>query len=213
MKASPLRAVVFDAYGTLVHITDRRNPYAAVLKAIPNPNHETRTMPLYAPTTLSSFAKLAGADLSAARLAELEEDLSAELASIKVFDDVAPVWAELRKRGIRIGVCSNLATPYIKPVLDTLPFPPDAACWSCESGMMKDEPASYLFICASLGVHVSCALMVGDSYAHDYVGPINQGMHALHLRRKDAEYTLSSIPSLYELLRITDLHGFLESHP
>jgi HAD superfamily hydrolase (TIGR01549 family) len=204
--AIPLRAVIFDAYGTLVEITDKRKPYRRLFEEwAPDAPRASLLTPLRSKTTLPALAAKLGVHISPDAMATLQADLAAELSSIRAFADVAPIWTELRSRGVRIGICSNLATPYIQPVLGALPFPPDAACWSCECGMTKDDPHIYLLMCARLGVNVSQTLMVGDDYAKDYFTPRKINMHSLHLRRGDAVSTGHRLASLYDLLRITDL--------
>lgn len=201
----PFHAVVFDAYGTLVEIADKRDPYRRLFTQWANAVKSVdRLTPLKSKTSLQSLSQGYLLKVPDDAMAALEADLAAEVASVRAFDDVAPVWTELRKRGIRIGICSNLATPYIQPVLDALPFPPDAACWSCECGMVKDDPHIYLLMCARLGVHVSRTLMVGDSHAKDVLGPAKVGMHAMHLRRSEPVSTAPGLGSLYDLLRLAE---------
>lgn len=196
---TPIKAVVFDAYGTIVQIADKRDPYRRLLShAVPG-----KILPLRSRTSLGSIAQALGNPLSKPAMQRLEDDLAAELASVRAFDDVEPVWTELRKRGIRIGVCSNLATPYIEPVLDALPFPPNEACWSCECGTAKPDPLIYRLMCARLHVHTAEAIMVGDNLTNDVKGPIKAGLRAIHLNRSTTISTGNTSGSLYDLLCIT----------
>lgn len=195
-----IRAVVFDAYGTLVEIGDKRRPYRELLRhygtALADPHDVMRK-----PTTLEVVAEMLKVKVPREKMNALRDDLYAEVKSIKPYDDVAPVWDALRARGIAIGVCSNLATPYVRPVLQALPFAPDAAVWSCDVGHVKDEPEIYHLACQRLGVSPHEALMVGDTYKADVLGPRAIGMHAVHLVRSSGKPSVEA--------GVGNLHGVL----
>lgn len=180
-----IKAVVFDAYGTVVRIGDPRHPYRQLLRA-----HNTALAGvdmsdvMRKTTTLQVVAEMLKVKVPLEEMHRLQQELYAEVASITAYDDVAPVWEALREKGIKIGICSNLATPYIRPVLHVLPFAPDVAVWSCDVGHVKDEPEIYKIACYKLGVSPAEALMVGDTYKADVRGPREAGMQAVHLKRE-----------------------------
>ena len=79
------------------------------------------------------------------------------------YADTAPVLRELRARGLRIGVVSNvpadLRPVFAKHGLDALV---DSFTHSFEVGAEKPDPAIFLAAARSLGVAPSETLMVGD---------------------------------------------------
>lgn len=121
-----VRAVVFDAFGTLVHLGERRYPFLA-LQALMQAAGRTK-QPTDAARIMTNHVGLAGAaalfgvQLPASDLAPLERDLQAELEGVSLFPESASVLHELAARGLKLGICSNLAAPYALPVRLLLPL-------------------------------------------------------------------------------------------
>lgn len=67
--------------------------------------------------SLEKAAGLLGIRPTVAELLMLENEVAAELASIVLFADALPALHDLRSKGYKIGVCSNLAQDYAAPVL------------------------------------------------------------------------------------------------
>ncbi|KRA74490.1 hypothetical protein ASD78_13585 [Lysobacter sp. Root667] len=182
-----IRAVVFDVYGTLVRIGERRAPYRALLARMEAAGRARQAgdaaVIMSRDLDLVGAAALLGADLSAPELAALERDLQAELASVRLFPDSLTVLQALAARGLKLGLCSNLAAPYAAPVLRLLPAL-DAYAWSFEVGAIKPEPAIYAHVCRQLGCEPGQVLMVGDTPEADLHGPRRYGMRSLLLRRE-----------------------------
>jgi HAD superfamily hydrolase (TIGR01509 family) len=160
-----IRAICFDAFGTLVEITDKRRPFRALLrrgvKGISA--EEVLTKPL----SLREVASGVSHELGENGLAELEADLEAECASIRLRPGIAEMWRSLRESGLRIGVCSNLALPYGPPLLSVLPDTPDAVILSYEVGMVKPDPAIFRLVCDRLDLKPAEILFVGDTPSAD----------------------------------------------
>lgn len=197
-----VKAVAFDVYGTLVHIGDPRRPYRRMLSALndmgraPSEHDGARIMSV--DVGLAEAAELLGMTLPGDVLQELTVDLSAELASISLFEDAIPAIRLLKDRGIRIGLCSNLAGPYAKPV-EALLQPLDAYAWSFAVGAVKPEHRMYSYLCDELGASPEQILMVGDTLSADYTGPISFGMQACHLARKRSSEAKVWISTLMEI--------------
>jgi FMN phosphatase YigB (HAD superfamily) len=111
-----IQAVCFDAFGTLVEITDKRRPFRALLQG--GLKSITAEEVLTKPLSLREVAAGVSHELREDDLAELEADLQVECASIRLRPEI---WRYLRDRGLRIAVCSNLALPYGPPLLSRLP--------------------------------------------------------------------------------------------
>ena len=147
---------------------------------------------------LAEAADLLGVTLPGDVLEELTAALDAELASISLFEDAIPAIRWLKDRGLRIGLCSNLAGPYAKPVQALLPQL-DAYAWSFAVGAVKPEPRMYSYLCNALDALPEQVLMVGDTLSADYEGPRSFGMQACHLARKRTSEAKVWISTLMEI--------------
>lgn len=202
-----IKAIVFDAFGTLVQITERHRPYKQLIElAAKSPAHNPE---LCSPASImsmnlcfSDMAKRLAPDIENALLAELSGQLEREIASIELFPEATTVLKELRDAGVRIAICSNLASPYVAAVRAILPFELDAYAWSCECGYTKPDPRIYRYICDSLGAQAPEVMMIGDSLEADYLGAKRYGMKAFHLKRRNAAERDWEIHTLLGVLAI-----------
>lgn len=205
-SADSIKAVVFDVYGTLVEIRDRRRPYARLLQLLADsgrvPREDDAARLMSTPCGLAGTAQLFDAGMPASKLAPLEVDLFAELASVALYPDTVATLTALKRAGIKIGVCSNLAAPYAIPVLKLLPFGLDAYVWSFETGAIKPDAAIYNAACHRLDCAPHDILFIGDSLEADYMGPRAIGMQSLHLVRRGTTQTECTISTLLQILDI-----------
>lgn len=179
-STSPIEAICFDAFGTLVDITDKRRPFRAMLSE--DPKGPRATDVLISPLGLRDIARELAVEIGEARLLELERDLAAECRSIRLRPGIATIWASLRRAGLRIGICSNLALPYAKPLVAVVPGIPDALVFSFEVGLVKPLPEIFHLVCEQLGRSPEQILFVGDTREADVLGPQAIGMHAMTIR-------------------------------
>lgn len=202
-----MQAVVFDLYGTLLAIAQPRRPYRQLLNLLqqkgrpPHPTDAARVMTVDA--GLAGIAGVLGAALDPADVAPLERELFAELSSVRVFEDAVPTLESLRERGLRLALCSNLASPYAVPAHLLLP-PMDAYGFSFAVGAVKPQAQIYQAVCAALKLQPSAVLMVGDTFEADVAGPLAVGMQSCHLVRDGSASSPAhhSIRSLGELLQV-----------
>ncbi|UQA96672.1 HAD family hydrolase [Streptomyces halobius] len=84
------------------------------------------------------------------------------------YPDTADVLAELHRRGIRIGVLSNIGWD-LRPVLRAhgLDRYVDSCVLSYEHGVQKPDPELFALACEGLGLAPSEVLMVGDDRTAD----------------------------------------------
>ena len=103
----PTRAIVFDAFGTLIRYTTRPAPYGHLVDAAGRPVDRiaclTRDVPL---ATLASEIGVGD------KLDVILPDLAEELSGLRLFPEVPDVLAKARAAGLRLAVCSNLAYEY-----------------------------------------------------------------------------------------------------
>ncbi len=187
-------AVVLDAFGTIVRINRRLNPYRDLMR---EGRRQGCDLTLYGThfmmTTNLSLLEMAsqlGIYLSPAKRQELTRALELELASIEPFPDALEAVTRLQGAGVKLGICSNLAGPY-GPVIKEL-FPNlDGYAFSYEVGAIKPDPVIYQSICRQMEVEPGHlfddgrgrVLMIGDSKKCDQDGPRLVGMVGLHLDR------------------------------
>lgn len=171
--------VVFDVFGTLVEITDRRRPFAHLRRKMsPEKANRFRRMAM---TTALTLAELDGEIEGGATIGDLivsQAAIAREVASVRIRPGVAEMLAALP---IRYGVCSNLSADYVG-ALDRFPeISPAFRVLSCQVGCMKPDPAIYACVIEAAGVPPDRILFTGDTPGADIDGPIRAGMRAIHI--------------------------------
>lgn len=189
-EPQPVKAVLFDFSNTLFHVLDDADWIRAVAAERGTPfDEETITRlvgELEAAWALPHVVEAQqGRDLSPERhrtagttwlnavgeLAPLTEELYAFLTTPPCwvpYDDVAPVLTELRRRGLPVGVVSDIAWD----IRETFAYYGlaglvDAFALSYELGAAKPDPAVFGHACEQLGAEPDQVLMVGDTPASD----------------------------------------------
>jgi beta-phosphoglucomutase-like phosphatase (HAD superfamily) len=110
------KAIIFDAFGTLIRYTTRTAPYGGLADAdgrlVDRLACLTRNVPLATLTT-----EIGAGD----KLDVILPDLADELSGLRLFPEVADVLAKARAVGLRLAVCSNLAYEYGPAVRGLVP--------------------------------------------------------------------------------------------
>jgi putative hydrolase of the HAD superfamily len=124
--------------------------------------------------------------------------------NFELYEDVLPVLALLRERGVKIGLVSNTSRDLDVFVrhhrLDV-----DAWISSGKHGKVKPSPTIFNAALEQLGVEPAAAVMIGDSPEDDVAGAEALGIRALLLDREgkhgreDALPTLLALPALLGL--------------
>lgn len=99
------------------------------------------------------------------------------------YDDTVPVLTELRRRGVRIALVSNVGID-VRPVLEAAELTHlfDAIVLSYEAGSVKPAAPIFKTALAAIGAAPENALMVGDS-PQDDAGAAHIGIRTLILPR------------------------------
>ncbi len=199
VKKIPRKAVIFDLYGTLLYIKEKTNPYYRLFKKWKVDLRKAKDSALTKNwENLQELAKEWGGNQSV-NLELYQKDLEAELASTQLYCETKEVLEELRNRGIKIGVISNLASPYRKPFFDLgLDQLVDHYIFSCDVGVKKPSPEIYQLMIDKWSFSPAEILMVGDSPKCDFLGPKSLGINAILLQRERTKP--SSISSLEKIL-------------
>ena len=186
--------VIFDAFGTILQIGQRTNPYLQLFREgrrqgrILGPNTIGCAMTMDLP--LDEFAAYLGITLRSSVRQELNRALELELSSIRPYPEALEAIEMLQKSGCQLGICSNLAAPYGSVVRGLFPMM-DGYAFSYEQGLMKPDPKIYLSTCDQMGVEPSdgfgvemgCVYMIGDSPRCDRDGPRIVGIMGILLSR------------------------------
>ncbi|WP_070888295.1 HAD family hydrolase [Pseudomonas argentinensis] len=185
-------AVIFDVFGTVISIEDRRNPHLQLLRLGRQqgrwPTADDVKMIMTHELGWEELARCLDIRVSHEQLQHLAEELEAELSSLQVYPDAAQAIALLQSAGVKIGLCSNLASGYGPKVRELLPGL-DAYAFSYELGVTKPDPCIYQAVCRDLGVQPGQQLgdervvMIGDSIRCDRDGARAAGIAGCYLSR------------------------------
>lgn len=181
----PIEAVVFDLYGTLLRI-GRRSIHRELPRALGASRQSWTelvrdgllTRPFSDP---AAFVRFICDSLAPGHGADVEESglssVRSEISSVSLYPGVLSLLHFWKRRGLKLGLVSNLTSPHKEPVT-TLGLAPlfDATAFSCDEGMVKPAPEIYRLICARLGVSPERTLFVGDSRANDVDAPAAFGI-------------------------------------
>src|ERR1035437_1989486 len=121
MKAKPFDAICFDAFGTLIEIGDPRNAYAKLFKSLglQKAGLGRRVMTTNADIQ-AVLTELNIRHIPAKVLSEFQDDIQAEVASIRLLPAAADLLQQLWGMGYKLWVVSNLAPPYGPPLIAAL---------------------------------------------------------------------------------------------
>lgn len=199
-----IKALVFDAYGTIAEIRDQQRPFRQLFNLMRDtgtslPNNSAELLMSRA-LDLRQAAQHFNAAIGEEALNHLDLALQRELRSIELFNDTIPVLTQLKQSGYKLAICSNLAALYAPPIEQLLPFRMDAYGWSFEVGTVKPDPKIYRHVCQQLGLQPEEVLMVGDTLEADVLGPRSIGMRGIQIVRDVTRPCDEGIRALSELL-------------
>ncbi len=189
-----MKAIFFDLYGTLLERSKDLQVYERLFQNLLDPKAAKR-IALTQNHSLDSLASLLKVEMD---ISLLKQDLKEELASVRPYPETHDVLFTLKTKGMKLGLISNLSTPYKEPFFrEKLESYFDALIFSCDKGYKKPQAEIYALACGQLGVSPLEAMMVGDSIISDYNGPLNADLRACLLdrskKRADAIYTLEEL--------------------
>ncbi|SDG12925.1 HAD family hydrolase [Phytopseudomonas seleniipraecipitans] len=217
-----MTAVIFDVFGTLIRIEERRNPYLQLLRYGReqglSPSSKHLHMLMTRDLGWGEAADRLGVRANYVKLREIAQLLQQELESMTLYPDALEAISMLREAGIKVGLCSNLASEYGPAVRELLPGL-DACGFSYEIGAMKPNPVIYHSVCRDLGVQPGQQLggarvaMIGDSIRCDRDGARAAGLAGFHLSRSgkgDFSNLIDFAECILEEKRIGFLNGKLK---
>ena len=119
------------------------------------------------------------------------------------YDDALACLAELRERGLRVGVVGNTPREFEDVMREHVDFVGSSVGW----GVEKPAAAFFERIVAETGVDPGAIAYVGDRVDNDVVPALAAGMVAVHVRRGPWGYLHEPPP---EALRADSLTGIPE---
>jgi HAD superfamily hydrolase (TIGR01549 family) len=183
-----IKAIIFDAFGTLLTPVSRHGPYQELAMASKASVKRFRDEVMTLDMSISDFAIRYGRpDLAA----ELEAKLKEELAAVALFEEVRQYLSVLDQRGVPYVICSNLAQGYGERVKELVPGARGYAM-SYEVGALKPQPKIYKVAINLVGSAPENTMFVGDTIGADVEGPQAVGIRAVHLNRSAGD-TLASV--------------------
>ena len=177
-----IEAVCFDAFGTLVEITESKGVGRRLLGLVAShQRREFKVRLMCEERNIAEWCALFEIRVTSQEVRDLERDVMIEANSVRMRSGIVDAWSELRKSGVQIGICSNLAAGYGAGVLAALPDRPDVTVFSYLSGVAKPNPEIYALVADRFGLDAKRILFVGDTPHADIEGPKCAGMVAMHI--------------------------------
>jgi putative hydrolase of the HAD superfamily len=119
----------------------------------------------------------------------------------RLFDDVAETFAELRRRGYRLGIASNFDARLLGICRALPPLDTCADIFvSSQVGWCKPADGFYVAVQRATQIAPHQILMVGDSFDCDYEAPRKHGWQARMLVRDSGKRAANQLRRLTDLL-------------
>jgi putative hydrolase of the HAD superfamily len=218
-----IRAVLFDAGGTLIHLDGERicrcagiawsagrfaeaeASATAQVRAwiLENPGStDAERIPLFFDSILRGLVVEGERERADATRRIAEEHARANLWSCAA-EGAADTLQTLHERGYRLGVVSN-ADGRVRRLLEDAGLAPrlDVVVDSAEVGIEKPDPRIFLAATRRLELEPAACAYVGDIYDIDVVGAREAGMEPILIGRCPAPEEIRRVAKLPELLEI-----------
>ena len=173
------RLVAFDAYGTLCFIGNKLNPYGPVIAQSGLDYREAASVLMTSTDSLVSLF-----DVDESLIQEVNAKVEEELASVCPFEESIKTLQELKNRGVKVAVVSNLSPPYAAPLKELFSQYVDYFVFSFEVGHRKPDPKIFTELMLVSGCRADEIMMVGDSIVSDVGGAKSVGISSVLVKRK-----------------------------
>ncbi len=146
----------------------------------------------------------AGIEISRDTALQLLAKIQQHKWEFKVYDDTLSTLQELKKRGLIIGLVSNVVKD-MEPTYTELGIQPylDFKVTSSEVGCDKPQPEIFMAALEKAKVKPEESIFVGDQYHLDIVGARGVGIKAVLIDRNDYSPEITDCPRIHSLNEIT----------
>jgi len=211
-----IRSVVFDVGETLLDDTREFDAWAGWLGV---PRHTLSALigivVAQGRNNAEAFQYVRpGFDLAAERQRREEAGVGEQIEDRDLYPDVRPALAELRSRGVWVGVAGN-QTVRAAELLRALNLPVDGVATSGEWGVAKPDPAFFQRVVGFAPGRAEEIAYVGDHRDYDVRAASDAGLRAVLIRRgpwgrlwandpvvrDNASWTIDSLGELPDLVR------------
>ncbi len=154
---------------------------------------------------LRNIARRHGIKVNRKHHRQFRELTALEQQKVTLYPETLAVLTELKARGARIGLISNLWPFPVQRVFDEMGLAVhfEHRLYSFEVGSRKPDGRIFLEACRRFGVTPADCLMVGDSLSSDIAGALSVGMPAAFVNRSGK--TVSSPPGVKQIVSLNDL--------
>lgn len=180
-----IKAVLFDAVGTLVNMASPVPEYEDVMSLAEEAGVSLSLSGFY--LSDASFSDTIPKGLFTEHwetISLIEDELEKKARDARLYADTKESLDLIRKMGLKVGVCANATQEQTKKLRSLLPEI-DCMVLSSEFGIMKPDHRPLAEACKLLGVSPGEVLMIGGSYTEDYLPSLAMGMYATHLVRSE----------------------------
>ncbi len=188
MTLNNVKAIILDAFGTVIQPVPRSGPYNTVLSKAAD-FRAARNLALTLNANLHELAQ-------ALELPPVDDDvvaaLKAEVAGLTLFDDTTPFLRQVKEAGYQVAICSNLGHAYGEKTRSLLPEV-DYFTFSFEVGAFKPDPRIYQHVCEGLDILPNHAIFIGDTPLADGKGPEDYGMTSEIIKRGEGDTLFSAL--------------------
>ncbi len=185
-KTVAVKAVVFDIGATLVTGPPvAPNKIIASVIGCTTPSEVAAvimTQPLFSPVDAVAALEAKFGPLSTDASRAVEELWNSQANAAQEIGGSVETVLTLKKRGFKIGLVSDIWTPYYLSVQRAIPDileVSDAVVLSFETGRRKPDLFNFNRVLEELHIEASEAVMIGDTYEHDILPAIELGMHTI----------------------------------
>jgi 2-haloacid dehalogenase len=214
----PIHWVTFDCYGTLIDwehgITDALLPLVPAL--IDRDDLARRYIEIEAQVEAESYRRYrdvlgeAGRRLLLSLGSDAPSPLAASLSAWRPFAEAPPALAELRRRGRRIAILSNVDRDLIASSTGQLGLEPDLVVTAQDSGSYKPAPGHWRIFSERSGADAGVTVHVGASQYHDMRPAASLGYRTVFVDRHGEKLTTTPTRVIRDLTLLADVIEELE---
>ncbi|MGI6296632.1 MAG: HAD family hydrolase [Armatimonadota bacterium] len=113
---------------------------------------------------------------------EIEQLWESQCCAAREIEGATDTVLALKRRGLKIGLLSDIWDPYYQSVEKALPeivAAADAIILSYKTGSRKPNKENFQITLDELGIEAHQAVMIGDTYSHDIQPALELGMQAV----------------------------------